>query len=221
MIWDTIKQIREKHDLSQKQFGIKIGVTATYVSYLERPYSKEHKYLPSEDLLRKIAKEFSQSEADRLEMEENLLLERAKLVIAPEIVKDYLLEVKKSKILIGDKGGKGRMPSMFIVKFKKDIQKTPNFYKTSKIPKSTIDAVLKGEQIISREKVISLANDLNQPIEDYLILSGYMPYEFVETLAHSGMISMLRTLSELSPKEKDEMIKAINSIIKVHIKKVD
>ncbi len=219
MLWELIKQIRNKNKLSQKEFGKRVDITATYVSFVEKPYSEEHKYLPSEDLLRKIAKVYSSSEEERKEIEESLLLERAKLIIAPEIVKDYLLEVKKSKILMGDKEGKGTMPAAFILKLRKDISKRTNFYKETKTSKTTIDACLQGKQTISREKIIELANDLNQPIENYLILSGYMPYEFIDVMNHNGMISMFRSFAKLKPNEIEQVVSAISSIIKLYEKK--
>lgn len=218
-LWELIKQIREKHALSLNNFATKIGITATYVSFIERPYTDKNKHLPSEEVLRKIAKQFTHSEPDRKALEEKLLLERAKLVVAPEIVKDYLLDINKGKLIISDQEGKGTMPMAFINRLKKDFSNSPNLYKKSNISKGTVDAVLKGEQIIPRRTVMELATDLRQPVTEYLILAGYMPYEFLDVLTHKGMISMFRSFSKLSNKEIDDVVDAINKIIKVYTSK--
>jgi len=79
---DYIKEIRKRHNLTRKAFSSRLGVTLTYIYMLERPYSISKK-VPSERLLRQIARLYAP------DMERRLLLERVRLLAAPE-VKDLI-----------------------------------------------------------------------------------------------------------------------------------
>lgn len=77
-LWNTIKEIRSKARLTQRQFADIIGCSAMHVSFMERPYS-ETRSTASAHLLRNVAKKFTKTEEERLALEKQLLIERGLL----------------------------------------------------------------------------------------------------------------------------------------------
>jgi len=90
-LWDTIKEIRVKANLTQRQFADIIGCTAMHVSLSERPYS-ESRGTMSPAFLREIAEKFSTTEEERLALEKQLLIERGILQFAKLKIEDEVRE---------------------------------------------------------------------------------------------------------------------------------
>lgn len=217
---DYIKQLRLKNKLTQRELADRLGVTAMHISQIEMPFSKVKK-LPSEDLLRRIAQIFSRTEEERIKIQEILLLERAKLIAAPEVQKYVGKNIKDNPYTIKQVFPGDGMPSDFLVRLSADLKKielNPEFYEKTGITENLLKSVLRGENLLSRKQVIALALVLNQPVDEYLELAEYMPELIKEMVEHSGIIGMFRTLKELTPQDIDKVINAVNSILEIHKK---
>lgn len=212
-LWDVIKKRREMLRITQKELANMAGCTATHISEMEKPYAISRR-TASDELLRKLAKILSTSEADRAELEKILLIEKAKLAVSPEICR--LLE---EKILVKDFSP---MPEEFIKRLKKDIE---NAHQTGSkdvfkvISPETLTKIISGNQSLTRKGVIELARALNQDVEEYLIDSGYLPDNLKDFLEHGGSSTMLRSIRELSTEDVDALIDIFNNIIEQYKKK--
>ncbi len=87
-----LKEIRTSAGLTQQQLAKKIGCTAAHISHLE---NLELSVIPSEKLIRQIAEICGKTKQEKDDIKNKLLLERAKIFIAPEVQNNYL---KKTKI---------------------------------------------------------------------------------------------------------------------------
>lgn len=214
---DLIREIREKAGLNRKEFAEKLGYTDAHIGLIEKPFSKTGK-LPSEELLRKIASRFSYSEEERITIERKLLLERAKLVVAPEVSKHFLEVSERVETYIAREG----MPLVFIERLKQDIESVKDknaFFSQLSVSREAVEEALQGRRILPRKSVIELAVALGQSIEEYLVLADYMPEEIKSIVRHEGVSSLFRTLGELTSEELDEVIDVVARVLKLHRKK--
>ena len=213
---DLIREIREKAGLTRKEFAKKLGYTDAHIGLMEKPFSKTGK-LPSEELLRKIASKFSHSEEERIAIERNLLLERARLIVAPEVSEYFLRNSEREAAYVAREG----MPLVFVERLKKDIEAvkdTEVFYSQLSIPEEAVEETLQGKYIFPRKLVIELAIALGQSIEEYLVLADYMPEEVKSLVKHEGASRLFRTLGKLSSEELDEVTDVVARVLKLYKK---
>jgi transcriptional regulator with XRE-family HTH domain len=212
---DYIKQIRLRHGLTQREFARRLGISPMHVSVIETPFDISHR-LPSDELLKKIARVFSESEDERIEIEKRLLLERAKLLAAPEI-RDMLGPETTYSVNVPIEG----MPDEFIERLKKDMSKknfTYDFYKDANITPELLEAVLSGKAPLSRKQVISIAIALGEPVEEYLEAAGYIPDIIKEFIDKNSVLGLFRRLKDIPAEDIDEVIDVIVKILDLHKK---
>jgi transcriptional regulator with XRE-family HTH domain len=113
------------------------------------------------------------------------------------------------------------MDPAFIERLKKDLAgKDDSFYKSLSISKEKLfDIIMLGKGKLSRVEVIELARKLKQPVDKYLLLSGYMPKEFGEAFEDEGIVDMFRSMKmgEVKDKEVDQFISALSKFLKGYI----
>ncbi len=218
MLWDEIKAIRKRHGLTQAAFARRLGISAMHACHIERGQSPDGKrILPSEQLLKKISKLFSQDERERVETEKTLLFERARLLV-PKEVREYLDQDNRREVFVS--GGAG-MPPAFIKRLKRDLKKIRhndnNVLAKANLGRPELDAVLEGTHAVSRQSVMSLARAADQPVDEYLLLSDYMP-EYLKNVMKKRGSAMLRRFEGLSPETLDNMFDVIERMIDMYMK---
>jgi DNA-binding XRE family transcriptional regulator len=113
------------------------------------------------------------------------------------------------------------MDPAFIERLKKDLAgKDDSFYKSLSISKEKLfDIIMLGKGKLSRVEVIELARKLKQPVDKYLLLSGYMPKEFGEAFEDEGIVDMFRSMKtgEIKDEEVDQFISALSKFLKGYI----
>lgn len=211
-IHDEIRAIREKLGLNQREFARKIKVTFAYVGQMERtPKKGEKPILPSPEIIKRIANVAGKTEEEKKSIYRKLLLERAKATL-PDEIKDIFDENKEKQII-----GGGGMPLPFISRLKEDLKKNRDnlefIYKQTGLTREDLKSVLESRGILTREKVISLALALKQPVDQYLILADYMPDELKEYLSNQHLLAF-RKLSKLSPEDINQMVDVLENTLR-------
>ncbi len=173
MLKDIIRELLEKNNLTTNDFAKRLGVTSVYVAQLLKGVSRGKQVLPSTRMIDHIAKTFSKNEDDYEKLKKRLMIEKTK-AIAPDEIKNLFDDTSKEELILKSQG----MPKRFVLRLKKDIARiggqVPKL-DSADISKKELDAVLNEEHILSRAQIISLAELLHQPVEEYLVLSDYMP----------------------------------------------
>lgn len=210
-LWDIIKNIRKKAGLNQKEFAQRIGCSEQHISFIERPYD-ETRRTASEKLLMAIAKEFSSSEEERVKLERDLMIARAKLLIAKEIRSPMLVAEILSDVM------KESMPNEFIERVKKDIKNWTDAGKEP-IEDMYLIEVLEGSRVLSRSSVISLANRLNQPVDEYLSLANYITSEIKSVTQVNEIKKLIQILSQMSREQLQNAAKMLLAFIKTYANK--
>lgn len=218
-LWEAIRSVRKQAGMKQREFAEALGCSPMHVSKMERPF-EESRGTASEELLRRMAKRFTDSEEDRLLLERQLLLERAKLVVPKEVAEHFLTKRQRMDEYTSKEG----MPLPFITRLKSDIEEkggeVDRLFKTLvTTDKTAVEETVQGRHVLSRKSVIELAHKLDQPIEEYLSMSDYMPEEIKSLLKHTGMTAMFRYLSELDAEDVEEMVGIISHILRLYGKK--
>lgn len=201
-LWDLITEIREKAGETKKEFADRLGISQAHATRLEKPF-EQTKQVPSEALIRKIADEFAPSEAEKMDIQYRLLVERAKLVNPPEIQVS-----RETGYAIGT------MPYEFRERLRIDYQKLSDtersaFNKAVKLTDDKIAEVIKGDAYLTREKVIDCAIKLKQPLDEYLLESDYITDSLKKMLHKKGLSDMINALSSLNAKDMNETLNLI------------
>ncbi len=221
-IYDEIKSIRYKLGLTQKEFAKKLKISVVYVILLERGKDKTKKTpVPSEALLKRIAKLAANSEEERVLIEKNLLYERAKLAVSKEL-KMYM-DKNEDEGNVNAISSNSMMPLDFISRLKKDIKffessaDDKKKMETDEVSSKEIERVLDGQLILSRKQVVSLALLLKQSVEEYLMLSDYMPDSIKNVMTNTGVKTQafFRKLSSLPPEDVDAMVDVFDRIFTI------
>jgi len=219
-LWNSIKEIRLRAQLTQKEFADAIGYTPEYISNVERPPEITRR-IATEKMIKRIAEVYTKTEEERISLERRLLLERAQVTVNPEVAAHFLMDEKKLSSYQSEDG----MPLVFIARLKKDLENVDNMdalcssLKTAS--KDSLYESLRGMRLLARKTVVELARALNQSVEEYLILADYMPREFQSLILHKGMNDMFRTMSELDSEELDAMIEVFASVLRMRRKDVE
>jgi transcriptional regulator with XRE-family HTH domain len=212
-LWDLIKKTRESAGMTQKEFAQHINCSEQHISCIERPYD-ETRRTASEKLLRKIAEKFSKTEDERLKLERDLAIARAKLLISKEIHSPTLaMEVLSDAI-------KESMPREFIERVKHDIQKLEGVSKEP-VENMHLSELTEGNIVLSRPSVINLAKRLKQPADDYLMLANYMTEDMKTAMQMTEAKELLEVLSKLTKGQVRNVSRAFKAFVKSYIKEED
>lgn len=211
-LWELISDIRLKHGLTQKEFAQRIKRSAMAVSLMERSPGNGGS-IPSERVLREIAAEFSATIDEKREMEQILLLARARAIAPSEIA--GLFDNKIKQFLSSGE----RMPEAFITRLSEDINALPDkalFYKKLSFDKALVERALNGEVVLSRSSVIELAQKLNQSVEGYLLLSDYLPAELGLLAQNKQVLTLFRSMGNLEHNELDQLLQVVSGVLSLH-----
>lgn len=107
------------------------------------------------------------------------------------------------------------MPPEFIEKLRDDIKnKDDSFFASLSMSKDKLFDVLIGKTRLSRLEVIELSRKLNQSLDEYVYIAGYLPEEFTRVLKNPRMMESLRTAGKLSDKDINQAITAFQDVLK-------
>lgn len=171
------KSRRISAGLTQKEVSKKLRCSIMTVSTAERPYGIT-KQLPSEEYIKKFVHYFGTSESDQIELERNLMIERA-LIYLPPIVAEQFRESLTNRRTVN----RGAMPLPFRKLLATDWRKCSN---PKKQDHQYIEAVIDGERLISRDDVIALAKCLHGDTDKYLLASQYLTDGMIAFINLSG-----------------------------------
>lgn len=209
-LWETIRELRIRTKLTQAEFAKRLGISQTHASKMERPPDAKYQRIPPVKTLRKMATIFAKEEQERQEIEFRLLVEREEMV-APKEVAELINNSLKSR---------KAMPMSFLMVLKDDLDGCSDILETlENASRADIESALEGKKMLSRKAVIELAMKLEKSVDDYLMLSGYVPEHLKVLLGHRKVMGMLRKMEELSPDEVDELLDAILKVVEIYIKK--
>ncbi len=189
MKWHKIKDLRNKLNISQKDFAKKIGISQSRLSEIE-----SGKGSPNRSVLIAIEKIFNVN-PDWLEKGEGEMFvkKQEEASMNPEFIE----RLKK------DLAGKDDS-------FYKSLPVSKE---------RLFDIIVLGKGKLSRVEVIGLARKLNQPVDEYIDLAGYTPEVFKKLLRHKNARLLFRSMGELSDKEFDQVINSLTNVLKLHLKK--
>ena len=162
-----------------------------------------------------MAAVFSSSEQERVEIERLLLLELTKAK-APDEVATFFHDSgeKEEKLFYGSS-----MPSAFVQRVKKDLEGFQGhmdviFAKTG-ITEKELTALKNSNLCINRRQVKNLATALNQPVDEYLVLSDYLTEGIIELVHNKAGLEFINFLSSLKPTMIGKMLKLIVYIMDI------
>jgi transcriptional regulator with XRE-family HTH domain len=227
-LWSLLRQLRERAGLKPAELAKLLNYSRMHISLIERS-PVDGGVLPSEPLLRQIARVVSKSAKEREYNERVLLLERAKLTVAPEIAEHLASKDFKNAVMFSELKNEGfekvfasleGMPAPFIQRLRKDVSNADDkrdfILQAVDIDRKYLQDVLNGEAMLSRKTVIALAIALKQSIEEYLLLADYLPDDLKELFQHNNMLNMFRTLKEISPDDIDQLMKVIMDMLSLY-----
>ncbi len=108
---------------------------------------------------------------------------------------------------------KTMMPKTFRERIKKDIAAVNGEVIDSLSFKDRLNDILSGKDKLRRLEVIELARKLGQPLEEYLVLSNYMPDVFDKALGNDKIVGMLRNIGTLTDEEISEVIDSLSLVL--------
>lgn len=205
-----IKTLRLKKNISVSQLAFESGIQPIFVGFIERGEK-----LPGPESLKSMLRVLIEDEKQRAEVQRYCLFLLAKAKAAPEI-RDYLR--------LDDKQITARpvealsMPQGFVERLKLDYEAALNDPKISEdieFERPVIEGAISGKIYLSRPAVVKLARKLNQPLEEYLSLAGYIPDEVFRLLKNRKFMIILRTIHRLSEDELDMLLDVILKVLKI------
>jgi len=203
-LWDTIKEIRKKHNLNKKQFAEVLGCSPTLIGYIEKPYS-ESKRTATVDIIRAIAEKFTNSEEERQKLENQLLIKRARVVLVQEITDDEFI----SKITSAENDVlpvsiphtadiNNSMPVEFINALKADIKQLKKHGVLTTEINGNLAKIIKGTLRIDADEIKDLAAHYGLSQDKYLVLGGYIPDSIAKLYNNKAFLCFFDNLSRLS-----------------------
>lgn len=106
-----------------------------------------------------------------------------------------------------------RISDKFRERIKKDIAAVNGEVIDSLSFKDRLNDILSGKDKLRRLEVIELARKLGQPLEEYLVLSNYMPDVFDKALGNDKIVGMLRNIGTLTDEEISEVIDSLSLVL--------
>jgi len=183
-----LQEIRQSKHITIAQMSDRFKVAAVHLNLIE-----VDKRLPSGELLEQIINMFNLDGNMRDKL--YLLLAKAKL---QDKMPDEVLRKRDLK--------KARMQDKFINRIKKD-------YMGRKPEK--IKGVIEGLEILTKDEVVKLAENLKQPAGEYLMLAGYMPDELLQLIEYKDFEKLLKSIAGFKdPVRIDKVVKGLVAVIK-------
>lgn len=212
-IHEEIKAIREKLGITRKEFAKRLNITEIYATSLERAVSPRggRIFIPSAKLIKKIARIGGKTPEEREKLEKKLLLEKGKLT-APTAIRGFYQEKKETYLM------EGGMPLEFIARLRTDLKNCSEIADACNkggVSKEQVDLVLEGKYILNRKKVVALAEGLQQPVDEYLLLADYMPEEVKNVVASNKNFAFFRQLSKLPAEDINKMLDVFRDVFKI------
>jgi len=159
MLWNRIEALREQLGMTRTEFAEKLGKSATHITNIERAYNVSGK-MASVELIDKIADIAGANRDEKLAISRELRMEREKIVDP------------KGARMLGMAMSRVAMPKRFVARFKQDYENIDR-PKLLSIKPFILERVFKGEVVLTRDEVVSIATEINQPVDEYLVLAGH------------------------------------------------
>lgn len=179
--------LRKRSDLKQAEFAKKVKKTMTHVSLIEKGNR-----VPSDRLVKEVARLFSRSKEEQQYIERYLLLQLASYY-APPSVKGII----RSCTVFG-----GQMLPTFLARLRSDIGGSSG--RAAKAASAlgmekqiTLEKILAGKGLLTSGQVSQVAQALNQDEDEYLVLAGYIPHFCDLILSFPDGREFLRKISSL------------------------
>lgn len=213
-LWDMIKEIRLQHGMNKKEFAEALGCSPTLVTYIEKPFNVT-KRTATVDIIRNIAKKFTSNDKERQELENRLLIKRARVVLATtisdeEFVKELSAKDELPEVLPAIES----MPIEFIEALRADLDamkdKNGSSYAVL-VGNDEIRQILNGEIRIDADGIKKITGILGLPQDKYLVLAGYIPDAVARLYQFDSFAYLFAHITELS----DAEIEAIGSSINI------
>lgn len=158
---ELIRYYREKKNMTLADLGKKVGVSYIHISYLEKGLR-----IPSEDLLREIARFFAENREEEIKIRQKMFLLLAQIK-APDEIAD--------KIILSDQVAP-KMPEPFWIMLEKSIENK------KKLIESIEKDILRNRKYLSRDEIKQLATTLCEDENVFLLLAGYLPDKEFSTI---------------------------------------
>ena len=184
---------------TQKEVANILRCSVSTISLSEHPY-KDTKQLPSEQYLKRFVNAFGVSAQDKIELERQLLTERA-LIIMPPIVGEQFKESLSDRKIVSS----GAMPLPFRKMLAADWKNIKD-RESKKYNKDLIQSVIHGERLMARDDVIDLAIALKKDPEVYLFQARYITEEMLTFFEKGTMTDVIRSLNRMNKEDFDLLI---------------
>lgn len=208
-VWDYIKYLRKQRGYNLIRFSELIDCTPVHAGRIEKPYSVSH-CAASVKLLKRIAAVCADDMEPRDLLEKNLLMRRAKMRYSKEVAEDLYLNPESYPQLYSD-----GMTKEFIQRLQNDTRgiRKSNALVTLAMTHEELKAVLEGRLLLSRRKVLDLARKLKQPVEEYMLLAGYITDGIRNLFTDSNFLALMKRARKLSPEEIKQLGTAMGSML--------
>ena len=111
------------------------------------------------------------------------------------------------------------IPEQFAERLKKDL-KAADEQTINKIKfLDKIRYFFDKKTLLTRKEVISLAQILKQPLDEYLTLTGYITNSLQEITKNQKLNVLFRKISELDENDLDNIIDVINTVVDAYVSK--
>jgi transcriptional regulator with XRE-family HTH domain len=186
-----IQDLRKSKNYTVEEFAKEIDLKHISVNLIENGQR-----LPSAEKLEKIIEVLKLNNDTVESLYRSLIFEKLKDSVEESVLKKILFE----KVV---------MPAKFVARVKKDAEEER--YRIS----GKLKEVLEGEGKLSKKEIIKLAEELNQPAEDYLSLAEIVPDELTEFTRYKGANDFINTLLNIkNPQKIESLIKDFTDVIK-------
>lgn len=175
---DLLKYRRMDLGLQQKDVARILNCAANTVSNSEKPY-RESDVLVSVSYIKKFCQHFCKTPEDRADLESKLLIQRS-LHTLPAGAREQINEMLTGQSVVAT-GGMSLPFRKMLATDLKGVKKVPSF------TADVLNAVVKGERLLSRDDVAKLAKELKQSPDQYLYEAGYLPENILAFMRRSGL----------------------------------
>lgn len=194
----VIRQLRVEKGWSTSQLGLLIGYSQPHISQIENERSRHPGgWIPSQELLQKLSVVCTSSAA-----EQALLLHRLMLLLAREMVPEAARGYLSSSV-------HDPMPEVFVKRMQNDLGR-PRASAIKRVDRvcgleGRFQFVLQGLGQLTAVEVGLVAQALAQPIDQYLLLAGYVSDGMRVLLQDdAGCVNLLDVIAGVSPTTRRE-----------------
>lgn len=194
-LWKLITDVRVRAGLNSRALARQLKMSPAHLYQIE---DEKSGVLPSDDTLRAIARVCCEDPQERAAVAHRLLLARARLIVSPEVAA-YLSPRPEEK-----------MPEEFQRRFRADLEgrsETDIRLLDARLGlNGRIGLVAAGLAGLTKTEVRALAEELGQPIEDYLVAAGYLPDWMLPLVRkREGGVGLFDALRHISGRALDEL----------------